>query len=396
MMNRTETANRTFFTGRWLRRSLKIFIFIFVFFMTLELMLHILFLPSFEHLKIIRKDNYRLIALKPSSEASPPVSIVATLFSKSAKDTYQVGINPQGLRSDRTYSRRERKGIFRVLCLGDSITYGWGLDLQYTYPSLLEKYLGAFHPGADVEVINAGCPGYSSRQGYIYLDRELGEFHPQMMIVQFGFNDGYPGITTPLTLLRPLVDKEVMIGSPGDFKPIQGDLLTWVDSGLKKSAVVQIVMAGISTSIVLKQSLAPQGGDTSDNINQKEPWIKSRESVQDFARNLEWFAEWAEREKVTLIFIDSWPTQLQYRKAMRRVASQRGITLCSQYNIIEKVRSNPEEIIHQKRFEEFLKKSMDRFGPERLSESPELYVLVDNVHPNEIANILLVEELLKQ
>jgi len=40
----------------------------------------------------------------------------------------------------------------RILCLGDSVTFGWGVTYEQSYPALLAQKLG-------VEVINAGVPG---------------------------------------------------------------------------------------------------------------------------------------------------------------------------------------------------------------------------------------------
>ena len=43
---------------------------------------------------------------------------------------------------------------YRIIAVGDSVTFGWGVDDDQTYPVLLEKELG-------IEVINAGIPGLS-------------------------------------------------------------------------------------------------------------------------------------------------------------------------------------------------------------------------------------------
>jgi len=92
---------------------------------------------------------------------------------------------PRGLAPswESTVSRRSFRGAdfadtpgddtLRVLCLGDSATFGTGSNDDETYPAQLKKILKRRHPGRNVEVINAGIPGYSSMQGTWFLEKVL-------------------------------------------------------------------------------------------------------------------------------------------------------------------------------------------------------------------------------
>jgi len=84
--------------------------------------------------------------------------------------------------------RRKDADTYRILCLGDSIT--WGFPLHYTraYPYLLERLLDRLPVPLDFEVLNAGVPGYSSLQGRRYLE-ELLPLGPDCITVMFGRND---------------------------------------------------------------------------------------------------------------------------------------------------------------------------------------------------------------
>ena len=127
----------------------------------------------------------------------------------------------------------------------------------------------------------------------------------------------------------------------------------------------------------------------------KQPEIpKHRVSPSEFKSNLNLFCDWAQKNNVRLIFIDAWPTQLQYRKIMSCVAQQRNIKIISQYNLILKIQDKPEDIISQKRFLKYLFRVKSNFKDEYLKSNPEFYGVIDYVHPNEIANIMLVEKLL--
>ena len=86
-----------------------------------------------------------------------------------------------------------------VLCLGDSITYGFGVDDEHTYPAQLEKYLSQRDPGR-FTVLNAGVDAY----GITLMDQKFLSLwnqglHPQAVIVGYSMNEGP---------LEPLVDSD--------------------------------------------------------------------------------------------------------------------------------------------------------------------------------------------
>jgi lysophospholipase L1-like esterase len=78
---------------------------------------------------------------------------------------------------------------FRVLCLGDSITFGWGVRYEEAYPTLLAELLREALPGREVHVLNAACSGYSTHQGAEMLRRRGLEYRPDVVTIWFGWND---------------------------------------------------------------------------------------------------------------------------------------------------------------------------------------------------------------
>jgi lysophospholipase L1-like esterase len=76
---------------------------------------------------------------------------------------------------------------YRILTLGDSCTFGLGVDDAQTWPAQLQQLLNA--DGDRVEVINAGVPGYSAFQGRRFLEKEGLHLAPDLVIAGFGFND---------------------------------------------------------------------------------------------------------------------------------------------------------------------------------------------------------------
>ena len=99
---------------------------------------------------------------------------------------YSVTISGRGLR-DREIGRKQ-PGEFRVLLLGDSFTFGWGLEIDQTIGRQLEGMLMASNSTRRFTVINAGVEGYGPWQERIRL-HEIGfALEPDIVILQL-----YPG-----------------------------------------------------------------------------------------------------------------------------------------------------------------------------------------------------------
>jgi lysophospholipase L1-like esterase len=97
-----------------------------------------------------------------------------------------VEINSYGLRG--ADFSTDKSDTFRIVCLGNSCTFGNTLQFKDTYPYRLEKLLRSEY-GNKIQVINAGIPGYSSYQGLRYLEEKAIAWKPDLLIVSFGFND---------------------------------------------------------------------------------------------------------------------------------------------------------------------------------------------------------------
>lgn len=77
----------------------------------------------------------------------------------------------------------ERKRELRILCLGDSVTFGY----RTPWPEILEGALAS--NGLEAEVLNAGVPGHSLAQGRVWYRRELAALEPDLVVALFGWND---------------------------------------------------------------------------------------------------------------------------------------------------------------------------------------------------------------
>ncbi|MBU8932505.1 MAG: SGNH/GDSL hydrolase family protein [candidate division Zixibacteria bacterium] len=94
-------------------------------------------------------------------------------------------INSSGRRGPET--QRQKSGL-RIVALGNSCTFGWGVPWAQTWTAQLEPLVKEQY-GNTVEIINAGVPGYSSHQGRIYFEEELVHLDPDVVLICFGWND---------------------------------------------------------------------------------------------------------------------------------------------------------------------------------------------------------------
>jgi lysophospholipase L1-like esterase len=100
-----------------------------------------------------------------------------------------VHINSLELRDPREYDVAKGPSTFRILVLGDSVTFGHGSVYEHTYPYLLEQRLKAWRPDIDWQVWNAAVPGYNTSQELAHLEEVAPRFHPDLVIVGFFEND---------------------------------------------------------------------------------------------------------------------------------------------------------------------------------------------------------------
>jgi lysophospholipase L1-like esterase len=119
----------------------------------------------------------------------------ATGRSASDEFDFDYQYNSLGFR-DFEHSREKPAGVYRILVLGDSFTFGAGADLSNTYPRLLEQRLNeraATPNGAGVplivEVVNFGIPRYWTEPERLLLEREGLAFAPDLVVVGFVPND---------------------------------------------------------------------------------------------------------------------------------------------------------------------------------------------------------------
>ena len=98
--------------------------------------------------------------------------------------SFAVSTDEQGLRSPLHNVDPGADDPFRILFLGCSTTFGWGVGNALTYPALVESTLHA--QGHDnVQVINGGQPGHTSFQGLWLYENIASAYKPDLVF--FGY-----------------------------------------------------------------------------------------------------------------------------------------------------------------------------------------------------------------
>jgi hypothetical protein len=100
-----------------------------------------------------------------------------------------VHVNSLGFRDSRDYALLKGPTTFRILVLGDSVTFGHGSVSEHTYPFLLEQRLKSWRPDVDWQVWNLGVPGYNTSQELAHLLQVGPAYMPDLVIIGFFEND---------------------------------------------------------------------------------------------------------------------------------------------------------------------------------------------------------------
>ncbi len=163
--------------------------------------------------ELYRPHPERWTALRPGARIEAPVGLGSRyeqLWSESGL-SHAVRIGGDGLRHSgaswwRTPTATPAPGGLRILLMGDSFAFGFYVDDDATFASLLSRR----DPSSRVNVLNAGVPGYSSAQGFLYLRELLPRYRPHIVLLAFGTNDARDAATRSPSGYERLTDGDLL------------------------------------------------------------------------------------------------------------------------------------------------------------------------------------------
>ncbi len=100
-----------------------------------------------------------------------------------------IALNEHGMRDP---PRRQAKGAgdFRIMMLGDSLTFGWGVEAEETFSRRLERRLREKNPR--IEILNTGVGNTNTPMQAAYFAAKGRHFAPDLVILNTFINDAEP------------------------------------------------------------------------------------------------------------------------------------------------------------------------------------------------------------
>lgn len=98
-------------------------------------------------------------------------------------------INQAGMRKSREYTLEKPQGTVRIVGVGDSGMFGWGVQQGENYMDVLESNLNARADGKVYETLNFGVPGYNTQLEVETLKSKGLAYKPDIVVVGWCDND---------------------------------------------------------------------------------------------------------------------------------------------------------------------------------------------------------------
>jgi len=149
-------------------------------------MLTLIFIESFLSLYNPKPQNYLKVVI-PKEWKRRNVNVTGATYSYYWHNILHV--------HDRNYMRQtlpfpaKSKNQFRIMVVGDSITYGYGVEEERTYPRLIESSL---YNDYRVEVLNLGISGYQSENILKLIRKYTPTLQPDLIVYGVCLNDFLP------------------------------------------------------------------------------------------------------------------------------------------------------------------------------------------------------------
>lgn len=188
---------------------------------------------------------------------------------------------------------------YRVMTLGDSCTFGFGVSEEESYPSRLLGWFKELHPDKNVDLVNASAIGYTSTQVLHLMELEGWNYEPDLLIIAVGFNDAVKNNTLP--------DSSFIHAK---------DFSWWLTGVLRESTLYRTLR-----SFIL--SLRPAKKEYS-----------ARVPTDEYERNLHQLVSKAKNRRITVI-LTTISAPPDYQTIARDVAESEGIPYVDCENLLE-------------------------------------------------------------
>lgn len=162
-------------------------------------------------------------------------------FSSTTYGSIPIVINSLGFR-DHEFRLKKDKNFYRVLLLGDSITFGAGVRMEETYAKITERLVKE-RCGKNFQLINAGVNSYHFAHYYIFIKEHISKFDPDHLMIGLCINDVRPKeVAGPRYLVQT---------NSSDFD--LHSVKHWIKKLIKKSPTFQLISSLVFSNTYMRQ-----------------------------------------------------------------------------------------------------------------------------------------------
>ncbi len=285
----------------------------------------------------------------------------------------QLKTNHLGQRNDE-YSIKKPAEEYRVLCLGDSYTFGWGVKRGETWPDILEYRLQK-KMGKPINVINGGRPGRDARGNLNYLLKEGLNLDPDVVIYMILTSDVTREIKYQAALLGEewalIDDARIMYGKPLVI-PADAPLKDKIKLYLRKYSALYYVVRKL-----VKEGKIEKIPTTKDSINRNA----------SFNLDSTFFSGWDIQSKLIIQMNKACNDTIGFIVAVVHLSTRKGLEVYQEksnrylINLLKQNKVNTIDFVN--------------ILFEKLNEKPGLYkkLLLNDLHPTSLFYQMFVHSL---
>jgi lysophospholipase L1-like esterase len=261
------------------------------------------------------------------------------LASLKGNPVWEVSLNSEGFR-DTELPEEKPASVFRIVCMGDSWTFGTNVGQADAYPQRLATLLGRAFPEADFEVCNRGVMGHSSFQGLQLFRKNADGWKSDVVVIGYAMND---------SKISGLRDKDwigkMKLGWEGQISRLFKESETFRLTNYL-AQVLKDQPRSVGSYLRARANAAGNDDGTMD-FSQLEPW--TRVSPADYEKNvLEMISLAGERNaSVILLYSEFWKDS-PYRAVLAKVAKSERVPLVDTSALVADARKTTEEDLERK------------------------------------------------
>ena len=255
--------------------------------------------------------------------------------------------------------------VGRVVTLGDSSTFGWGVDGAYTYQRLLERRLNG---GPDnVEVFNLGISGHTSRHGRAVFDHYARDLDPDLLIISFGANDARD-------VLEPAA---VVLGRDDGWRGGVREALMRFET----FRLMRRLLFAVQDPFAASRARAEAEGD-------RRKLVKAV-PIEDYKANLHYLIEQGRSIGAASVLL-SVCAPPRWSRAMREVAEEAGVPLVDALALF---RTHLDDLREHRLYADEVRYAESIYGLPDMQANWRLYVTTDGCHPGRAGQSLIADAL---